>query len=98
MPLPGEPVNDKPGKGSFCATDFELMLRLRGIANPRADRHDHRCVRAHDDARGQRPEVRMSFVARLLRSNHEHAIRMINMQGGVFGTATDSKTLLEVLE
>src|ERR1700753_1486442 len=32
-PKSSEPIIDNAGKGSFCATDLELMLRLRGIEN-----------------------------------------------------------------
>src|SRR3954447_6045934 len=32
-PIAGEPIIDKPGKGSFCATDPELILNQRSIEN-----------------------------------------------------------------
>jgi biuret amidohydrolase len=31
------------------------------------------------------------------RSNHEQAIKMVKMQGGVFGSVSDSKSLLATL-
>src|SRR5881398_2842706 len=74
-PLPGEPIIDKPGKGSFCATDLELMLRLRGIE----------CVLIED------------CCAATDRSNHDHALKMIKMQGGVFGAVATSTALIGAL-
>ena len=32
-PVPGEPIIDKPGRGAFTYTDFELLLKVKGIKN-----------------------------------------------------------------
>jgi nicotinamidase-related amidase len=100
-PTAGETIIDKPGKGSFCATDLDLVLRQRGIHNIvltgiTTDVCVHTTMREAND-RGYECLLLEDCCAATDVGNHRAAINMVKMQNGVFGAVSDSQTFMKEL-
>jgi nicotinamidase-related amidase len=100
-PAPGEPVVDKPGKGSFYATDLDMLLRRRCVENLvlagiTTDVCVHTTLREAND-RGFECLVLSDCTGATDYSNYLAALKMIKMQGGVFGAVSESASFIKAI-
>ncbi len=101
-PIEGEIIVDKPGKGSFYATDLDLILRTRGITSLiltgiTTDVCVHTTMREAND-RGYECVILDDCTGATDYENHLAALKMVTMQGGVFGSVSSSGHVIRALQ
>lgn len=100
-PCPGEIVIDKPGKGSFYATDLDDLLAAAGITSlvvtgVTTEVCVHTTVREGND-RGYECLVLSDCVGSYVPEFQQAGLAMIAAQGGIFGWVAPSAAYLDAL-
>src|SRR5262245_31000093 len=100
-PVAGEPVIDKPGKGSFHATDLHQILLDRGIktlvvCGVTLEVCVHTTVREAND-RGFECVVLSDCVASYFPEFQRVGLEMIKAQGAIFGWVSDANRFIAAI-
>ncbi|KAJ5872527.1 uncharacterized protein N7529_004880 [Penicillium soppii] len=101
-PTENEPVIDKPGRGAFAHTDFELLLRNKGIKNlvlagvttdvcvsttmREANDRGFDCVLLDDGSAAAEPSL------------HIGTVESVKMEGGIFGSVAKLEDVIQALD
>ena len=93
---------DKPGKGSFCKTDLDLILQNHGIktlivCGVTTEVCVHTTVREAND-RGYECLVLADCVGSYFPEFQRVGLEMIKAQGGIFGWVSDSEEAVRALQ
>lgn len=92
---------DKPGKGAFAHTDFDLLLRVKGTKNlifcgVTTDVCVHTTMREAND-RGYDCLLIEDACAASDEDLHWAAVEMVNTEGGIFGSTATTHVLVNSL-
>lgn len=101
-PLKNEPIVDKPGKGAFAYTDFELLLRVRGVRNlvvagvttevcisttiREASDRGFDCLLVTDGTMASSPALQ------------KYSIETVEVEGGIFGCTANVEEVLSIID
>ena len=101
-PYDNETIIDKPGNGAFYSTDLELVLNNLSVdtlvvCGVTTEVCVHSTVREAAD-RGFRCIVMRDCTASYFDDFYRVGLEMIEAQGGLLGTVTDSKTWMKLHE
>ncbi|MEQ1598398.1 MAG: isochorismatase family cysteine hydrolase [Methylotenera sp.] len=100
-PIAGEPIIDKPGYGAFHQTDLAQILatyeiKKLYIVGITTEVCVHSTLREAID-RGYECVLISDACASAHADLHDAAMKMVSVEGGIFGSVQDTKTVMEEL-